>query len=263
VTGIEQPLAGGRLSSVVRVGDTVRRPVGHWTEAVHALLRHLEARGFAAAPRVLGVDRRDREILSYLPGDAIAGRSPWPAWARTQDTLRSAAHWLQGYHAAVAEFIQPAGTRWRLVDARVQPGQVVCHNDWAPYNAVRLASGGFAAIDWDTASPGHPHDDVAFAVWNFVPLWGDAHCRELGWRAPVDRPRRVAEFLDVYGLQVRRGFVERIGARMQKSIDRIEAGARAGDPAFTRLIESGRLDSVRAARERLDRDATLLERALA
>ena len=241
----------------------MRRPIGHWTEAVHALLRHLDARGFTAAPRVLGVDGRDREILTYLPGDTIAGRLPWPAWTRTQATLRAAADWLRGYHAAVADFVQPAGTRWRLADAQVQSGEVVCHNDWAPYNAVCLASGGLAAIDWDTASPDHPLDDVAFAVWNFVPLWGAAHCRELGWKAPVDRSRRTAEYLDVYGLQARGGFVERIGARMQKSIDRIEAGARAGDPAFARLIESGRLGTVRAARERLDRDATLLERALA
>jgi hypothetical protein len=35
------PLGGGNMSSgVVRVGDTVRRPAGPWTPAVHALLTH-------------------------------------------------------------------------------------------------------------------------------------------------------------------------------------------------------------------------------
>ena len=53
----EQPFEDGNITAVVRVGDTVRRTTGPWTPAVHALLRHLEARGFDAAPRVLGVIR--------------------------------------------------------------------------------------------------------------------------------------------------------------------------------------------------------------
>lgn len=34
----EIPMGGGNVSSgVVRIGDTVRRPAGPWTPAVHAL----------------------------------------------------------------------------------------------------------------------------------------------------------------------------------------------------------------------------------
>ena len=56
MTQQEIPLIGGNTSTVVRVGDTVRRNVGPWTPAVHALLRHLEYVGFTGAPRVLGID---------------------------------------------------------------------------------------------------------------------------------------------------------------------------------------------------------------
>jgi hypothetical protein len=42
--------ASGR--PIVRIGETVRRPPGYWTSAVHGLLRHLESIGFEAAPRV-------------------------------------------------------------------------------------------------------------------------------------------------------------------------------------------------------------------
>jgi hypothetical protein len=55
---------------IVRVGDTVHRPVQPWTPATHELLRHLEAVGFRYAPRVLGFDEHGREILSYIPGDS-------------------------------------------------------------------------------------------------------------------------------------------------------------------------------------------------
>jgi hypothetical protein len=63
----EQVLRGG-VNEVVRVGSTVRRPTGAWTPAVHALLRHLAAKGFAGAPRVHGFDERGREILDFMPG---------------------------------------------------------------------------------------------------------------------------------------------------------------------------------------------------
>lgn len=69
----EEPLGGGNVSAaVVRIGDTVRRPTGPWTPAVHGLLRHLEQVGFLGAPRVLGSDEQDREILEYVPGSV-----PW------------------------------------------------------------------------------------------------------------------------------------------------------------------------------------------
>lgn len=61
---------GGRQSSgVVRVGDTVRRPLHRNSEFVHALLRHFEAVGFDGAPRLLGVDDQGREILTYVEGE--------------------------------------------------------------------------------------------------------------------------------------------------------------------------------------------------
>ncbi|MDQ3789736.1 MAG: aminoglycoside phosphotransferase family protein, partial [Actinomycetota bacterium] len=32
----------GSVTTVRRVGETIRRPVGEWTPAVHAVLTHLE-----------------------------------------------------------------------------------------------------------------------------------------------------------------------------------------------------------------------------
>ena len=66
---LEVPLSGARLTAdVMRVGDTVRRPTGPHSPFVHRLLRPLEAVGFEAAPRLLGVDERGREMLSFIDG---------------------------------------------------------------------------------------------------------------------------------------------------------------------------------------------------
>ena len=74
---------------VVRVGRTVRRPVRPHTAAVHALLRHLEAAGFDGAPRVLGIDAKNREVLTYLPG--VVTRRPLPRFITADSTLVSLA----------------------------------------------------------------------------------------------------------------------------------------------------------------------------
>lgn len=60
---------GGGLSAVERCDETVRRRAGEWTPAVHALLVHLQAVGFAAAPRPVGL-ADGLEILSFVPGEA-------------------------------------------------------------------------------------------------------------------------------------------------------------------------------------------------
>ena len=67
----EIPLTGGMMTEgVVRVGNTVRRPVGPHSPFVHRLLRHLEDVDFDAAPRMLGIDAKGREILSFQHGEA-------------------------------------------------------------------------------------------------------------------------------------------------------------------------------------------------
>ncbi len=71
----EEVLVGGSVNHVVRVGDTVRRPTGPRTPAVHAFLRHLESVGYPYAPRVLEVDEQDREVLTFIPGEGL--RRPW------------------------------------------------------------------------------------------------------------------------------------------------------------------------------------------
>ena len=70
----------GSVTIVRRVGETIRRPVGEWTPAVHALLTHLESAGFTRVPRVLGTDGGE-EVLSLLHGEPAF--SPWPPVLRT------------------------------------------------------------------------------------------------------------------------------------------------------------------------------------
>jgi len=66
--------------NVVRIGDTVRRPLQPWSASVHELLLHLEAIGFPYTPRVRGIDDGGREVLTYIDGE-----SGTAGWAKVVD----------------------------------------------------------------------------------------------------------------------------------------------------------------------------------
>ena len=99
---VEIPLLGGTANRgrVHRVRDTVRRPLRPTSAATHALLRHLEEVGFDGAPRVLGIDEAGREVLSYVPGEAVT--APAPGWGLTDAALDSVGRLLRRFHDAVA-----------------------------------------------------------------------------------------------------------------------------------------------------------------
>jgi hypothetical protein len=68
--GEGEPLVGdGVTPGIVRIGDTVRRPVRPFTATIQAYLAHLRSVGFTGAPVPLGIDGQGREVLSYVPGD--------------------------------------------------------------------------------------------------------------------------------------------------------------------------------------------------
>lgn len=178
---------------VVRIGDTVRRPLRRTSPATHALLRHLEAVGFPGAPRFLGIDEQGREVLGYIPGPTVL--RPYPDWALTDEALVSVAELLRAYHRAVADF-DPAPYAWPASPAEPFAGGLVSHNDPNLDNVVFRDGRAVALIDFDLASPGSRLWDVACAARMWAPLRPDHGIRD------SRRGRAFARFrlfLDAYG----------------------------------------------------------------
>lgn len=148
----ELPLSGGQMTSVVRVGDTVRRGTEPWTPAVHSLLRHLAAVGFDGAPRPLGFDAVGREMLTYLDGEAgfFSPTKPVPPDLWSDRVLTEAAMLLRRYHDATVGFVLPAGITWHGGQTSPAPPEVVCHNDFAPYNCIFRDGHLHVVIDFDS-----------------------------------------------------------------------------------------------------------------
>lgn len=205
----EIPLAGGDVTvGMVRVGDTLRRPRGPWSDAVAAYLRHLQAVGFDAAPRHLGIDAQGRDVLEFVAGE-VPSQPVVEPWAASPSALVAVARLLRRLHEASASFVPPPAARWYGDDVRIDlpaglppvPAfDVISHFDVTPQNVVfrARAHSPVAVIDFDQTRPGCRMLDVINTAMWWVPLM-PAQDRDPALAAG-DVPGRLRAFVAAYGL---------------------------------------------------------------
>lgn len=268
----EIPLAGGDVTEgVVRVGDTVRRPVGANAPLVHALLRHLEAVGFQGAPRFLGIDAAGREVLTFIDGEVAA--RPRPAWIADERRLASVGEFLREYDDAAAGFVIPEGIRaFQGLAAAPQdpdmpppppyPVQLVGHMDVTPDNVVFRAGRAVALIDFDLAKPVSRVDEVQNAMRYWAPFEDPADRDPL--LRDVDVPRRCRILADAYGLsEVDRSRVVEVAVlRSRRAWYSMRFIAQAEGGGWARMWEAGVGDEIKRREAWLERNGAAIEAAL-
>jgi Ser/Thr protein kinase RdoA (MazF antagonist) len=227
---VEIQLHGGTANRglVVRQGDTVRRPLRPTSAATHALLNHLEDIGFDGSPRLLGIDSQDREVLTYIPGEAVT--PPYPAWSLTDEVLRSVAQLLRRYHEAAVGFDVTAH-RWTRVAPTRFDGGLACHNDLNLDNVIFRNGRAVALIDFDLASPGSVAWDVAGAIRLWAPLRPDRYVHDARRGRTLQRLRTFVEAYDVPDLDADL-LVWAVRLNHDWMYQLIVEGANEGNPGF-------------------------------
>jgi hypothetical protein len=234
--GPEEILPGGNMTAVVRVGDTVRRAAGPWTPTIHAFMRHLRASGFETVPEPLGIDDRGREIISFLPGATLT--YPLPDFAWSDATLTAVARSLRAFHDASVGFVAPPDARWQW--PAHEPAEVVCHNDFAPYNLMFEDGKLTGVIDLDLASPGPRGWDMAYTAYRFVPLTDPANPDAPSPGADA-QTRRLAAFCAAYGDEgiEPSAVLESAADNLRELVAFIERRAAEGDAAQQAVLARG------------------------
>jgi len=242
-----EPLIGdGVTPGIVRIGDTVRRPLRPFSLTVQAYLAHLRDAGFTGAPLPLGVDEQGREVLSFVPGDVP--RNPLPPETAGDDVLVALARLVRALHEASAGWTPPSDAVWGGTPATTggpitEPAELVSHRDYYPGNVVFRDGRPVALIDFDLAKPTTRLYDITNALWYWAPL------RDPRDRAPAfaaaDIPHRVAVFADAYGLTARQR--TELAPLAVDVAHRYTENSRASaelDPVFRRLWEDGAKDEL-------------------
>jgi aminoglycoside phosphotransferase (APT) family kinase protein len=199
--------------TVVRVGDTVRRPLQPWSSSVHELLRYLEGIGYPHSPRFLGINADGREVVSFIDGE-----SGGAGWAKVVDErgLKAMARLLREYHDAVREFRPAAVDGWAGRTAPQGDDELISHGDFGPWNLVWHGPQPVAVLDWDYAWPAKPIHDIAYALEYVAPFRDDETCvRWLCFPEPPNRRRRLELFAEAYGLESTTGLVDEVIAQQE------------------------------------------------
>lgn len=228
MAGEEMPLTGGNSNEVVRVGSTVRRLVPKHGGSIHALLKHLEASGFAGSPKFLGIDVQGREILGYIEG--TAGLHPFSADVRSENAMVRSVQLAREYHDHTVAFVT-ADLAWPGETVADLPAEVVCHGDLAPYNLIFRGEVPIGIIDFDNAATGSRVEDLANFAYRFAPLSAKRNYADGGWTEEVDRFGRLARILEAYGELDYRPMLDILLKRLDAMCDWIRTRAEHGDPS--------------------------------
>ena len=252
-------MTGGNVSQgVVRVADTVRRPTGPWTPAVHALLDHLHRAGYRGAPRPLGTDAQGREVLSFAPGHTF-----WPERMdrlAPPERLCRVARLIREFHEAVAGFSPPADARWGTA-VPAEGAEIIAHHDLAPWNlVVDEAADSWVFIDWDNAGPGSRLWDLAYAAQGFVRLTANPAFT----RPDEQAASRLRAFADAYGLDEaeRRALVPLLGRRTRAMYEFLRDRSARGTEPWATHWRAGHGRAWREDAEYVEQRAALWTRAL-
>ena len=229
---IPEDLQGGS-TKVTKMGSRVLRARHQGSTNVEWLLTVLERRGFRYSPRFVGLSDDGRQILEFMEG--WAGNYPLPAALRSDDALISAARALRLLHEVTSDLATEVLDGWML--EAVEPYEVICHGDFAPYNCVFDESRLVGIIDFDTAHPGPRIRDIAYAIYRFAPLTAPENAA--GFGSLAEQARRARLFCDEYGEVNRSQIIEATCRRLLDLVRYMRSQAAQGATAFQSHLDDG------------------------
>ena len=162
---------------------------------IDLLLKHARKKGITWVPESYGIDN-GFHVIEYLEGKTIHNN---PRWLWKKEILLQIAKMLRQWHDATQDF-EYKDSDWLLVNHENK--EVICHNDFAPYNILFINKKPTGLIDFDTCSPGSRLWDISYTAYRFVPILPMKGETEYTEYSPFKRKKvfqRLKQFLEVYG----------------------------------------------------------------
>jgi len=220
------------------ISGKVYRIPGFYTKRVHHFLIFLQKQGFSQSPVPKGFSKDAREVLSFVPGKTYETLAT--EGASSLVPLVSAAKLLRSFHDVSQGYLlieQEDSSRW-MFDSK-EPQEVICHNDFAPYNICFEDQVAIGLIDFDTAIPGPRNWDIVYALYRFSPFYSQGDVESFG--SIDDKIERAKLFCDSYKLpdNSRVGLVDLMIERLETLLIYLLDSASEGNEECKNNINEG------------------------
>lgn len=202
-----------------------------WSERVQDFLDYLHKKGFKKVPKSLGLDDKGQEIFSFVEGDTFD--YPFPENMKSIKVLTSSAKLLREYHDMSQGYLSTlnvSSQNWMLPCR--QPQEVICHNDFAPYNICYKGHEAVGIIDFETICPAPRIWDIAYALYRFAPFTNPSN--EDGFGTIEEQISRACTFCNAYNLSKkdRFGLASLIVERLEALLNFLMKSAKGGDEKY-------------------------------
>ncbi|MBN2730587.1 MAG: phosphotransferase [Bacteroidales bacterium] len=189
-----QTLEGGLMNAPTLLDNKVYRQITKSTETIHQLLKHARSKGINWIPEPISFDL-NTEVLSYIKGEVP---HEMPSWIWNQSVLTQVALRMREWHDATVDF-ECDNPKWSF-DTNTEH-QVICHNDFAPYNCVFVHGDFVGLFDFDLCSPGSRLWDMSYTAYRYIPIMPTVAIEEESEVSPFDIEEmniRINMFLKAY-----------------------------------------------------------------
>lgn len=193
--GVSYKLEGGNMNKPTLKSNYIYKELNKSTPTIHHFLVHMKSKGLNWLP-ISAIDlNMKKHVLSYIDGEVP---HDMPSWIWNEDILKEVALMMMHWHEASLNFYDNEPI-WYMENNEVH--EVICHNDFAPYNCVFDNAHLVGVIDFDVCSPGSRIWDLAYAAYRFIPLLPVGSVEEFSEVSPFDiseMKKRVNILLDSY-----------------------------------------------------------------
>lgn len=236
----KEVLSGGREGKIFREDDKVIRPSNAWTPHIHNFLRFLIEEGVTYIPQPYGINEKGEEILSYVQGEVY--NYPLPEIMLQDKMIISSAKLLRSYHKVSGKYIDNLTNKEEWMLPAIDPIEVMCHGDFAPYNVTIIDGAAVGMIDFDTLHPGPKMWDICYAIYRWVPFTNPTNpdC----YNSLEEQIRKTKLFLDTYGvkLEERKLLPKMMADRLISLVNYMKNKAERGNEDFQKNIDEGHMD---------------------
>jgi len=155
----------------------------------------------------------------------------------------AAANLVRQYHDASAQYVPEVDDTWAFSYADTDRHELICHNDFAPYNFIFTNNTPTSIIDFDLIGPGPRIRDVAYTAYWMTPLsFQSGQMQALALDDLARNSRRLKLFCKTYGIDPAQELLDMIMEVLTHMSDKDAVTGMVGEQATLRLESDGHLE---------------------